>query len=165
MEISALAGAVEQRGCGRHRAAILVVIACALYLAHANAAFGSTASVNGSTLQYTSSPGESNFVTIDHTFGLAFTIKDAGAIIVAGSSCVAIDAHDVSCSDSGVVSTLIDVGDQNDVVVGTGGFGAADHLIGGQEMTRLIATSATTATSSTGTRAMTHCWGRRLPIR
>lgn len=109
--------------------AAVVAALFGLLLVHANLAHASTAKVNGSTLEYSASPGETNLVSIDHTFG--YTITDNGAVIAAGTGCMSVNAHEVTCSDSGVVWTLIDAGDMNDTIVGSTGFGAQDHLIGG----------------------------------
>ena len=111
--------------------AALVGAVFALALLQVSSAFAATARVNGSVLEYNAAPGEANVMSIVHTVGLDFRITDNGAVITAGPGCLPVQAHVVSCSDSGVLSTLVDVGDLNDVVDGTSGFGAPDHLIGG----------------------------------
>ncbi len=130
-----------------HRALLLAIV---LPLAAPAPVFAAraeiTEKVNGAggrepTLTYTAAPGERNRITM--TRGIAdvqVTIRDDGADIVPGASCVADDSHTVRCTQQPYVlngvafrlppRVLIDAGDGDDTVT-TGGYGYEDALVFG----------------------------------
>ena len=65
---------------------------------------------------YAAAPGERNQVVVTRE-GLSnpttYTVRDAGATVVAGDGCVALDAHAARCVASGA---LVDAGDGDDMV-------------------------------------------------
>jgi Ca2+-binding RTX toxin-like protein len=127
--------------------ALVFVIALATAGALTAQARGSTALVGPSTefgtqaFLYVASPGESNDVTITDSWPTV-TIRDAGAVIIPGSGCVAVDPHEVTCDWSSTTNDDLEVllDDQDDRLVldevgfnGAAFFGGAgnDRILGG----------------------------------
>ena len=71
-------------------------------------------------IRYTAQPGEANRLTISAEQTGRVRFQDVAVPVHAGSGCIAVDEHTVSCGSGGPVQT--DVGDLDDIVdVGSGG--------------------------------------------
>ena len=90
---------------------------CGALLAFAPGALGATVALNGTTITYTASPGESNNLSINQTAG-NFTFDETIISIVdgdGGGGCV-VAAGNASCPEGGVTRLVIDTGDGDDAV-------------------------------------------------
>ena len=103
----------------------VILIAIVLALSLPPAAFAGSASIGTvlgvpGTLAYVAAPGESNRITLA-TESAPFpspailVLRDAGAAVVAGAGCVALDANAVRCQASSG-PFVIDAGDRDDTV-------------------------------------------------
>lgn len=76
--------------------ALLFIAACAAAAVYSTTAAASTAQVNGGVFTFGGSAGEANQVEFTQ-LDKAVTVIDSGAVIVAGSGCVQVTAHEVHC--------------------------------------------------------------------
>lgn len=109
-------------------AAALVALAAFPMLAHAG-----TARISSTSIVFDAFPGEANDVTIVKESNTRVRLRDAGAPVTPGTSCVAIDANEVRCTYTGAVrrvptglGTNFRLGDMNDRASG------ADNVQGGE---------------------------------
>src|SRR4051812_27768677 len=113
----------EQARCSGQRACVAVLAVALLSLAFASNGRAGTLAVSGATVSYQADAGEQNRVLIDHVPG-AFRIRDATATIAIGPGCMPSSLGNgwVDCTDAGVTSLSMHLGDMDDYV---GGFGSA----------------------------------------
>src|SRR3712207_2258218 len=100
-------------------------------------ALAGTASVSGSQLTYTASPGEVNDVTVTSS-PAGQVIAERSVTITAGAGCTSSNARTVTCTGP-ITSVSINVGDGNDAV--RNGAALASTIFGGDGDDTLIGSS------------------------
>jgi len=97
---------------GRHGVALGCVVVCALAILPVQARAG-TASLSGSTLHYTASPGEVNNTSIFLLDG-AIQVRELGtATVSAGAGCVSVDVQMASCGSPTALDVNLGDGDDH----------------------------------------------------
>ena len=106
-----------------HRITMIVIVLALSLPPAAFAGSASTGTVLGApgTLAYIAAPGESNRIALalesaPFPSPATFVLRDAGAAVVVGAGCVALDANTVRCQASPGAPIVIDAGDRDDTV-------------------------------------------------
>src|SRR4051794_1440855 len=102
----------------RRRAVVCVpAVAAVLSLGGATSALAGTASVSGSTLNYTAAAGENNILTAQRNSPTSVTVRefDPDATLTPGAGCTQSGAKSVTCTSGGdFTAGVFDLGDGDD---------------------------------------------------
>ena len=110
----------------------ILILASVLLAVSAPGAWASTAVVDGTTLVYTSAPGETNAVTFEPAFfdTGAWAIQDS-APLTPGAGCTAVSETKVECQKAGITATSFSLGDAHDNFTVSGDVGVSISVGGG----------------------------------
>lgn len=108
-----------------------LLLATALVVVPAEAAFAGAARVEGSTVRFGTDRAEVNRVTVYADAGPGLVIEDAQNDVVAGAGCTSVTARRVRCDGPGITLLAIDTGGANDVITPRSSLPVRAELRGG----------------------------------